>query len=117
MGNSDPIQATDARDVFLCHAHADKPSYVYPVAKELRRYGVTFWLDEAEIDVGDRIAERIGAGLRSSRFLLVFVTEQLLSRQWPQVELDAAFNREVTSRSVVVLPVLDVPEKRFTDSF
>ena len=68
------------RDVFLCHAHVDKEHFVWPLAEALGEYGVSCWLDEAEIRVGDHITERGNAGLRESRFVMVFVTPSFLER-------------------------------------
>ena len=110
--------ATDfQRDLFLCHAHADKELFVRPLADELRKYGVSCWLDEAEIALGDHIAARINDGLRYSRFVLVFVTPNFIERNWPLVELYAAFGIEVRKGEVVVLLVLAISDAEWKNCF
>src|SRR5437764_2042877 len=105
------------RDVFLCHAHADKEKYVRPLAAELKKYGVTYWIDEAEIKFGDHIAAKVNEGLRESRFVLVFVTENFLTRNWPKIELYGAFGIEARSGQVVVLPLLAVQDDVWREQF
>lgn len=88
-----------------------------PLAAALGRYGVSCWLDEAEIRVGDHITERVNAGLRGSRFVVVFVTPSFLQRSWPRAELSAAFGMEARKGEVVVLPVLAIPPEEWLDRF
>jgi hypothetical protein len=95
-----------ARDVFLCHAGPDKQRYVRPLAKELERMSISYWLDEGEISWGDPITQKINQGLAYSRYVLVFLSDSFLSRNWPQVELNTAMNLEVSNGLVVVLPVM-----------
>src|SRR5262245_17579059 len=78
---------TPSKDVFLCHASPDKDSYVRPLARELNARGVSFWLDEAEIAWGASITPKINQGLGTSRYVLVFLSEAFLERNWPQTEL------------------------------
>lgn len=100
-----------ARDLFLCHAHADKETIVRPLAAELRRYGVTYWLDEAEITLGESITAKISEGLVSSSYIVVCITPAFLSRNWPQRELQSAIGREASLNRVVVLPIVAVSEE------
>lgn len=111
------LPPANQRDVFLCHAHADKELFVRPVAEALRSYGVSSWLDEAEIRVGDHIAAKINEGLRESRFVVVFVTSTFMKRNWPLAELHAAFGMEARKGEVVVLPILAVPAEDWAGKF
>ncbi|WP_139507356.1 toll/interleukin-1 receptor domain-containing protein, partial [Escherichia coli] len=38
--------------VFLSHNHNDKP-FVRKLARDLENHGVHYWLDEAEMKIGD----------------------------------------------------------------
>jgi len=44
--------------VFLSHNHADKP-FVRRLAADLDNQGIPYWLDEAEIKVGESLIEKI----------------------------------------------------------
>lgn len=95
-----------ARDVFLSHASDDKEQFVRPLARELDRRGITFWLDEAEIRWGDRITQRINDGLVRSRYVVVVLSSNFLGKNWPESELGAALNKENATGQTVVLPLL-----------
>lgn len=99
-------QRIPLKDVFLCHASSDKDTYVRPLARELTARGVSFWLDEAEIAWGASITQKINQGLGTSRYVLVFLSQAFLERNWPQTELSNALHREVSSGLVVVLPLM-----------
>lgn len=107
----------ETRDVFLCHAHADKELFVRPFAAELHKWGVTFWLDEAEIGIGDSITRRVSEGLVRSHYVVVFVTENFLSRNFPHVELQSALNKEASSGELAVIPIVAIPHQLFANRF
>jgi hypothetical protein len=94
------------KEVFLSHAHADKDGCVRPFAKELDKRGISYWLDEAEIGWGDKIGARINDGLRDSRFVIVFLTENFFGRSWTETELSAALSKENSEGRIVVLPII-----------
>jgi len=101
----------DTRDVFICHARKDKSNYVHPFVAALKSHGITFWVDEAEINWGERITRKINEGLSLSRFVIVFLTQSFLDRNWPQAELESALNLETSTGEVVVLPILIAAEE------
>jgi TIR domain len=101
------------RDVFICHASADKDTYARPLAAALSRRAVSVWLDEAEIRPGTSIVDAINDGLRYARFVTPILTEEFIGRDWPRRELNAAFIKEVATRRVVVLPILAVDQDLF----
>lgn len=100
----------EKRDVFLCHASEDKDAYVRPFATALASAGITYWIDEAEIHWGDRITKKINEGLVNSRYVVVFLTESFLNRNWPQNELSSALSVEMATGTVVVLPIMIASE-------
>jgi hypothetical protein len=94
------------RDVFLCHTFADKTEYVEPFVAELNKRGIPYWYDKAEIKWGDRISTKIDEGLRNSRFIVLFLTESFLERNWPETELSGALAKENENGEIAVLPIL-----------
>lgn len=93
------------KSVFLCHATRDKP-LVRRIAHELERFGIKVWLDEREIRVGDSLREKIEQGLTDADYVVIALSKHSLSRPWVQKEINAAFAREISSRSKVILPAL-----------
>lgn len=90
-------------DVFISHASEDKAAVARPLASILAANGVSAWLDEAELILGDSLREKIDAGLSHSQFGVVVLSPPFFSKQWPQSELDGLLARESSSK--VVLPV------------
>lgn len=105
------------RHVFLCHATADKAAYIHPLTAALLANGITYWIDEGEINWGDRITEKINSGLVRSQYVIVFLTKAFLKSQWPQTEMDNALNREATTGEMVVLPILAAPEAEVFEQY
>lgn len=105
------------RDVFLSHASEDKKRYVIPLAKALRKNGISFWLDSAEIKWGDAITEKINQGLTSSRFVIVFISRSFLNKRWPKSELNSALQLENSRNQKVVLPLLVENDKNILEKY
>lgn len=97
---------TPQRDVFICHAREDKPAVVYPLAEAFDSVGISYWLDEAEIQWGDNFPRKVNEGLRTSTYVLVVLSSNFLVKHWPQREFDAALNQESSSGEIRVLPLL-----------
>ena len=100
------MAGSPTRDVFLSHATADKPLYVKPLITELNKLGISYWLDEAEINWGDNITARINDGLMQSRYVLVFLSKEFIGRNWPESELGSAINLENTNGQTIALPLI-----------
>ena len=91
-------------DAFISHASEDKGQFVRPLAEGLTERGLTVWLDERELKVGDRLRRSIDLGLKQSRFGIVVLSPHFFEKQWPQDELDGLAARE-SDGTKVVLPV------------
>ena len=108
--------------VFLSHSHQDKP-FARRLAAELRHHGHIVWIDEAEILVGDSLVRKIEEGLDKVDYVVAVLSKASIASEWVRKELEAAMNREIGAKQVVVLPVLledaDLPPflrgKRYAD--
>lgn len=95
-----------SRDVFLCHTSADKKQFVEPFIAEIKKRGITYWYEEAEVKWGDIISRKISDGLRISRFVVVFLSENFIGQNWPEAELSSALSKENEKGETVVLPIV-----------
>lgn len=99
--------------VFLSHCHSDKP-IVRRIAKDLQKYGAVVWIDEAEINVGDSLIQKIREGIDKMEYLAVFLSPESLQSEWVKREVDVAMNQEIEGRRIKVLPILikncEIPE-------
>jgi hypothetical protein len=94
----------DKRIVFLSHSSRDKP-FIRKLATDLTANGVTVWLDEQNIHVGDSIPERIAQGLAESDFFLIALSASSVESEWVKRELNNALVSEIARRKVTILPV------------
>lgn len=99
--------------VFLSHSHGDKP-FVRDLAGRLTQAGATVWLDEAELNIGDSLIQRISAAIQEADYVVAILSPRSVKSDWVQKELSLAITKEVKGHRVTVLPVLiepcDLPE-------
>lgn len=91
--------------IFLSHNHSDKP-FARKLAQELRFHGHVVWIDEAEINIGDSLIEKIREGIDKVDYVAAVLSTASVKSEWVKKELDLASTKEIESKKVVVLPVL-----------
>lgn len=91
-------------DVFVSHASEDKAAVARPLAEHLRERGLTVWLDDFELRIGDSLRRKIDAGLAGSRFGVVILSRSFFAKGWPQYELDGLVTRQVSGEQSL-LPI------------
>lgn len=92
-------------NVFLSHSHADKP-FARRIAARLESEGHEVWIDEAEINIGDSLIEKIRDGIDQVDYVAAILSSASIGSEWVTRELDIASNREIEEKRVVVLPLL-----------
>jgi hypothetical protein len=70
----------DRRDVFLCHAWADRKGAAKELHDLLEARKVSVWFSEKDVLLGTPLMREIDKGLAKSRVGLVLVTPELLKR-------------------------------------
>ena len=108
--------------VFLCHSSKDKP-FVRSLASRLTAKGIKVWLDEAEINIGDSLSEKIGSAINEMSFFVIILSNNSISSQWVKRELQATVQKELAEKRVVILPLMlhkvDIPtflrDKKYAD--
>jgi hypothetical protein len=109
-------------EVFLCHSSTDK-GYVRMVHDDLRNLGVSCWLDENKIKVGDSIVSKINEGLGSSKTMIAFLSKQAVRSMWAKKEWQSFLSRKLSGNELKILPAVledcDIPsilaDIRFAD--
>lgn len=92
-------------DVFISHASEDKLDVARPLATLLIQAGLTVWIDEAELVLGDSLRRKIDLGLARSTFGAVVLSKAFFAKEWPQKELDALVAREDGRNAGMILPI------------
>ena len=70
------------------------------------REGITYWYDEAEIQWGDSLTQKVNEGLNMSRYVIVVLSAAFLNKKWPERELYAVLNSEAKTGEVKILPLI-----------
>jgi len=91
-------------DVFISHASEDKGTVARPLREALTKLGITVWLDEAELRIGQSLRRKIDSGIRSSRFGVVVLSESFFCKGWTNHELDGLVTRTVAGKQSL-LPI------------
>lgn len=91
--------------IFLSHNINDK-TFVRRLAKDLRAAGVTVWLDEMQIKIGDSIFSAIAGGIENADYLAVVLSPESVASEWVKRELEIGLDREIKGKRVTVLPIL-----------
>ncbi|MBB4838877.1 hypothetical protein HNP52_001946 [Sphingomonas kyeonggiensis] len=91
-------------DVFISHASEDKTDFVASLAEQARSKGLRVWYDEFSLSWGDKLRRSIDRGLSGSYFGVVVLSENFFKKEWPQIELDALLEKEVSGTGRI-LPI------------
>lgn len=92
-------------DVFLSHNSADK-ARVRRLAKELRDQGLQVWFDEDAIPAGASITLAVEDGIERSRMMILCISPDFLTNEWPQAERAAKQFADPANRNRSILPVV-----------
>ncbi len=93
-------------DTFICHASEDKARVVKPLVKAFTDAGIRVWIDEEEIGWGDGITAQVNRGLAKSKFVVLVLSSSFLKKQWPQKEMNAVMNQEISGGVLRALPLM-----------
>ena len=91
--------------VFLSHSSADKET-VLKVIDAFKKANISYWVDHEQIKFGDGIIAKIEEGLQKSKYVVVCLSEKLITSSWCRAEYGAILYREFsgdTSRRVIPL--------------
>lgn len=91
--------------LFLSHSHSDK-EFCKRLADDLVKRGVRVWIDEAEMQVGDSLIEKISKAINEMEFVAVVLSRRSVASHWVRKEVDIAMTQEIKGRRVKVLPIL-----------
>lgn len=91
--------------VFLSHNHHDKP-FVRKLAADLQAHNVICWLDEAEMQIGDSLIQKIREGIDNSDYFAVIVSPHSVVAPWVANELDVAMSYQIGGKKIKVLPLV-----------
>ncbi|MCU0443823.1 MAG: toll/interleukin-1 receptor domain-containing protein [Microscillaceae bacterium] len=103
------------KDVFISYATKDQ------AAKEdlkqlFDNQGISYWLDETSMEIGNHLDTQIESGLREARFTVLLVSENSLLSTWVSKESLFRLKEEIFTGKTTLLPIL-LDNKVFEDDF
>lgn len=91
--------------IFLAHSSVDK-RFARRLCRALADQGIDVWIDEAEMQVGDSLIEKLGQAIVDTEYLAVVMTPHSVESRWVRKELEVALSIEIESGVTKVLPIL-----------
>lgn len=95
-----------AWDVFISYSSLDK-EVIQKIARDLQVRGIIYWIDEEQINPGDRFIQKITEGLQNSRFILPCISVNQRKSGWASTEYETILNKIISGVSEQrVLPLI-----------
>jgi hypothetical protein len=90
--------------VFVSYSSEDR-AFAQGLIQELKKRGVSVWIDSAEIRVGDSVVDRLADGLSKCTHLLIVISQHYLTSAWCKAELRTILHRAIKSGTKRILPL------------
>ncbi len=97
-------------DVFISHASEDKAEIARPIYAACEKLGLKVFLDEDHIGWGESFTKKINTALGAARTILVVVSNQSISKDWPLAEINTALSFEVEGKKTVIPLMVGKPD-------
>ena len=91
-------------DVFISYAYEDE-SIAKEISNRLSKLGLSVWFDQHKLKVGDSLYEEIGKAIKKSKFGVVILSKNYLSKKWPVEELKTLFQLQLASGQKIIIPL------------
>jgi len=99
-------QSTRQPCIFISHSHVDKKRFVQRLALDLRDAGAEVFYDDWSIKPGERLRNRISAGIKHCDYFVVVLSVRSVRSAWVKRELDEAMLLEIQGYGPCVVPVV-----------
>jgi len=93
------------RGVFICYS-TQEVGFVQRLVRDLKDHDIPVWFDEAELEPGDSILQKIEAGIDRMDDLIVIMSPASVDSQWVQEEIRMALHKGIAGRKFKVIPIL-----------
>lgn len=99
------LDSMSDKQVFISYSHHDR-TFANRLAKDLKLAGFSVWWDGWEIKVGHSIIKKVSEGISKSAYLAVILSPNSVKSDFVQRELELALMGQLSSKKIVVLPLL-----------
>lgn len=98
--------------IFLSYSSQDK-SFARKLYSDLESYEIDVWIDEADLEPGDSLVERIAHIIANVDYICVILSPSSVQSSWVRKELSLAMSFEIKGKNIEVIPLLykscDIP--------
>lgn len=94
----------DYYSCFISYSQNDI-KFAQKLYKDLQKEGVRCWFAPENIKIGEKIRQSIEQGIRSHQKLLLVLSEDSISSDWVEKEVETAFERERIHKNTVLFPI------------
>ncbi|MGR9270756.1 toll/interleukin-1 receptor domain-containing protein (plasmid) [Rhizobium leguminosarum] len=94
--------------IFISHSSTDK-AFVQRLAADLADAQLPVWFDSWEIELGDRVFERVFAGLDDSTYVILVLSPASVASSWVKREITSALEKEESLGRPILIPILLEP--------
>ncbi len=89
---------------FISYSHIDE-QFAKALHESLDKKGVRSWYAPEDMEIGDKILDRIDQAIRVHDKLLVILSEASISSEWVEDEVTTAFEEERKRKTTVLFPI------------
>ena len=104
------VFGADDFEVFISHATEDKADIARPIFAACGRLRLKAFLDEAHIGWGENFTKKINTALGAARTVLVIVSANSVSKDWPVAEINTALTFEAEGKKRVLAVMVGNPD-------
>ena len=90
--------------VFISHSSTDK-KFARTLKDDLNENSFSTWLDEDEIDFGDKLIDKLETALEESSHFLIILSPASVNSEWVKFELTKALNKNETHLLKKIIPI------------
>ena len=104
--------------LFISYTSTEKDSLAIPLANELKKYGITTWIDKNEILNGEEILDNICNAIKLCDSGIALISPQFLAKYWTKHEIELMCD-EINKGNYFKLFIIlvDVTKERFRKEF
>ncbi len=90
--------------VFISHSSEDLPE-AKNIARWCKDIGLSTWVDEEEIKIGESWREKIAGAIEESQFVIVLISKEALKSKWMSREWDVLCEEKWSRPDIKILPI------------
>ncbi|HEY4151501.1 MAG TPA: toll/interleukin-1 receptor domain-containing protein [Chitinophagaceae bacterium] len=93
-------------DFFISYATEDAYEIIVPLAREMKKFSITYFLDLEQIHCGESLSDKLSFGITRSKYTLAIITQKSIKKPWVRAELHTVLHRQISSGQTKLLPVI-----------